>query len=70
MTKTNKTQLTDDERLSVKGSAHFVLESLPKDLDAAYEIFEVFAYDNCDFLAHAEECIEIFDKTATYYGLN
>ena len=70
MTKTNKTQLTDDERLSIRGSAHFVLESLPRDLDAAYEIFENYAYDNCDYDSHAEECEEIFDQTATYYGLN
>ena len=70
MTTTNKTQLTENERELVESSAHFVLASLPKDLDAAYEIFENYAYDNCDYDSHAEECEEIFDQTATYYGLN
>ena len=64
------TKLTEDERCFVEGSAQYVLESLPKDLGVAYEIFENFAYDNCDYDAHQQECEDIFNETATYYGLN
>ena len=63
-------KLTEDERCFVEGSAQYVLEPLPQDLDVAYEMFENFASDNCDFEAHEKECEDIFDKTASYYGLN
>tara|TARA_Y100001968_G_scaffold333165_1_gene394494 strand:+ start:6949 stop:7188 length:240 start_codon:yes stop_codon:yes gene_type:complete len=65
MTKT----LTEDEKDLVRSSADFVLQSLPADLGAAYEIFENFAYDNCNYSQHEDECEEIFDNVAISYGL-
>ena len=65
MTKT----LTQDEKDSVRSSADSVLQCLPANLGAAYEIFETFAYCNCDYDKHADECEEIFDNVAIEYGL-
>ena len=70
MTITVNRRLSEDERINVEGSAHYVLEPLPQNLTRAYEMFENFASDHCDLYAHEEECEEIFDKTAIYYGLN
>ena len=65
MTKT----LTQDEKDSVRSSADSVLQCLPANLGAAYEIFENFAYGDCDYGKHEDECEEIFDNVAISYGL-
>jgi len=63
------TALTEDEKLSVEGSAQFVLEAQPMNLRHAYEIFERFCDLNGIDAYENEECEAIFNEYANYYGL-